>query len=487
MIELRNNPIEGSSVKLALNFKDPLGKYYIPISVNYTFLALNSNDEDWDVVDDLYEIPLDPASMISLVIPKIQTITGTTLRRKIIIKYQAFIDNEYVDFVDEVNFTIQPQPTIKYEPGPGPEPEIYIKVVFCDLVAGSLITAPLEPVFKMRLNMPVILDTAEFKVVNKDVIEDDIPCTTTIDMTNTLLNIAPNKSLDTHTNYMLKVTGLKSKVGDYELQEPFTCNFTTVGADPRIEESKDVEITNNGEYLIQPDDDYLAIGKVNVTVDVQPPLQEKTVSSNGEVIPDSEYYGLSKVTVNLPIEPLHSETISKPGNTIINPSTDYSSMASVEVNVIPNQDKEITITTNGEQTITADADKLLKSVKVITDVPLHNVQASKSVSVINNTSTPIIVNPDAGYDCMRKVEVSVNVPEANVSLYAYTGNNTGLTFWSTKEITVSDIYKMIPKSEGSTFVDFADYDVSVGDTFISFEYEGSAETLTRDSSQDITR
>ena len=487
MIELRNNPIEGSSVKLALNFKDPLGKYYIPISVNYTFLALNSNDEDWDVVDNLYEIPLDPASMVSLIIPNVKIITGTTLRRKIIIKYQAFIDNEYVDFVDEVNFTIQPQPTIKYEPGPGPEPEIYVKVVFCDLVAGSLITAPLEPVFKMRLNMPVILDNAEFKVVNKDVIEDDIFCTTTIDMTNTLLNIAPNKSLDTHTNYMLKVTGLKSKVGDYELQEPFTCNFTTVGADPRIQESKDVEITSNGDFLVQPDDDYLAMGKVNITVDVQPPLQEKTVSVNGDVTPDSEYYGLSKVAVNLPIEPLHSETINKPGNTVINPSTDYSSMASVEVNVAPDQDKEITITTNGDRTITADADKILRSVKITTDVPLHNVQASKSVSITNNTSTPIIVNPDAGYDCMQKVEVSVNVPEANVSLYAYTGNNTGLTFWSTKEITVSDTYKMIPKAEGSTFVDFADYDVSVGDTFISFEYEGSAETLTRDSSQDITR
>ena len=487
MIELRNNPIEGSSVKLALNFKDPLGKYYIPISVNYTFLALNSNDEDWDVVDNLYEIPLDPASMVSLIIPNLQIITGTTLRRKIIIKYQAFIDNEYVDFVDEVNFTIQPQPTIKYDPtpGPGPSPEIYVKVVFCDLVAGSLITAPLEPVFKMRLNMPVVLDTAEFKVVNKDVIEDDILCTTTIDMTNTLLNIAPNKSLDTHTNYMLKVTGLKSKVGDYELQEPFTCNFTTVGADPRIQESKDVEITSNGDFLVEPDDDYLAIGKVNVTVDVQPPLQEKTVSANGDVIPDSEFYGLSKVTVNLPIEPLHSETIRKPGNTVINPSTDYSSMASVEVNVVPDQELEVEVTSNGTRTYTADANKILKSVKVVTAVPEHNVQPSKPVEITTNGT--ITVNPSIGYDCMRQVEVTVNIAAANVSLYAYVGTNTGLTFWSTKEITANGTYKMIPKADGSTFVDFADYAVTVGDPFISFEYEGSSETLTRDAAQDITR
>ena len=36
-----------------------------------------------------------------------------------------------------------------------------------------------------------------------------------------------------------------------------------------------------------------------VTVDVQPPLQEKSVNANGDVVPDTGYYGLSKVSVNV--------------------------------------------------------------------------------------------------------------------------------------------------------------------------------------------
>lgn len=36
-----------------------------------------------------------------------------------------------------------------------------------------------------------------------------------------------------------------------------------------------------------------------VMVDVQPPLQEKSVNANGDVVPDTGYYGLSKVSVNV--------------------------------------------------------------------------------------------------------------------------------------------------------------------------------------------
>ena len=85
MIRLRNNPIEGSSVKLQLSFRDPLGTYYIPVSVTYTFLALDKNQETWNVVDSYYKIPLDAASVIPLTIPNVKTIEGTTLRRKVII------------------------------------------------------------------------------------------------------------------------------------------------------------------------------------------------------------------------------------------------------------------------------------------------------------------------------------------------------------------------------------------------------------------
>lgn len=512
MIELRNNPVEGSSLKLGLSFKDPLGKYYIPVYVTYTFLALNSDEESWSVVDNLYEVSLAPQSTISLVIPNVKTITETTLRRKVVIKYQAFIDNQYCDFVDEVNFTIQPKPYIVGpEPVP-PEPEIYIQVLSCDLIAGSLITAPLEPVFKMTLNMPVEIDEAEFYIENKDSAGDTIACSCVADMTQTILNISANHSLHTLTHYTLHVNGLKSKVGDYVLEKPFTCNFTTQADDPRIQPSKDVEITENGEYLIQADDEYQAIAKTNLTVSVIPPLQEKTVIENGEVTPDSEYYGLSKVTVDIPpaplqeklvtangvvtpdtgyyglsrvnvavpIEPTRFETVSKPGVTHILPGSEYAGMVAVDVNVVPDQDKEVNITTNGDTTVVADDTQLLKSVLIHTAVPLHNVQNVKTITLESNTTTPIEVTPDSGYDCMRKIEITVHVPDNPIILYAYNGDTV---VYSTTEITETGNYKMTDFTSGV----FTTREVTVESGQISFEDGGTTYIITRNSADDITR
>lgn len=62
-----------------------------------------------------------------------------------------------------------------------------------------------------------------------------------------------------------------------------------------------VEITTNGTHDVS--------GKASATVNVQPKLQEKSVTANGAVTPDSDFQGLSKVTVNVPATPTEEKTV----------------------------------------------------------------------------------------------------------------------------------------------------------------------------------
>jgi len=81
------------------------------------------------------------------------------------------------------------------------------------------------------------------------------------------------------------------------------------------------------------------------------PLQDKTVTENGEVKADSEYYGLNKVTVNVEPEPLVLEpttVISTGTEKIINPPSGVAGFSRVTVNPIDLENK--TITENGVYT-----------------------------------------------------------------------------------------------------------------------------------------
>ena len=454
MIRLNNTPNEGSTVKVNLGFRDSAGIYYIPTKVSYSLLALNNDKESWSVVDNLYKIPLVPASNVVLTLPDIKTVTNTTLSRKVMIYWDAFVDGEYNSFVDEVTFDIAPKPFIPDEPVNPPTPlPIYVEINDVALQVGTVSAAPVNPVFILKTNLPVNIDNAVATIDTK-------PCTILKDSTGGILTVYPDTILDYVKSYTLKITGLVSTINGYVMKEDFVCNFVTESEDtphaPIIEDKTVAEITSNGTHTIIPSDGYDATKEVEVNVDV-----------------------------TVPLEDIHYESISKFGETVILPSGETVAMKKVSVNVVPNQDKEVTITENGDNVITADGDKILNSVLVHTDVPTYRLQTGKSVTINNNTT--LTVNPDTGYDGFSNLQVTVNVTAANISLYAYTGANTGLTFYSTKEITVSGLYNIIPKNEGGSFVDFMNYEVTVGDTFISFEYDGSAETLTRNSAADITR
>ena len=81
-----------------------------------------------------------------------------------------------------------------------------------------------------------------------------------------------------------------------------------------------LEATENKTYLAKDEN---LDGYNQVVVNVQPKLQEKSVTVNGAVTPDSGFQGLSKVTVNVPATPTEEKTVElalADGNQVLTPT-----------------------------------------------------------------------------------------------------------------------------------------------------------------------
>ena len=81
-----------------------------------------------------------------------------------------------------------------------------------------------------------------------------------------------------------------------------------------------LEATENKTYNASDED---LEGYSQVTVNVQPNLQTKSVTVNGTVEPDEGYDGLSEVTVNVPATPTETKTVEPDfsnGNQTLTPS-----------------------------------------------------------------------------------------------------------------------------------------------------------------------
>ena len=99
----------------------------------------------------------------------------------------------------------------------------------------------------------------------------------------------------------------------------------TVNVEPSLQTKS---ISSNGTF--KPDEGYEGFSEV--TVNVQPKLQEKTATANGAITPDETYYGLSKVTVNVKPK-LQSKSVTANGT--VTPDASYDGLSQVTVNVPP--------------------------------------------------------------------------------------------------------------------------------------------------------
>ena len=193
-------------------------------------------------------------------------------------------------------------------------------------------------------------------------------------------------------------------------------NYAGAGkSDIKIQDSKDVTITENGSTTVVPDENFDVLTKVNITTDVNPALEDKSVeiTENGDYnyTASAPYYGIGnfnvKVNVQWPVE--SSKTVNPSFNEDITvlPSEGFDAMSSVIVKkAVPNlEDKNVEINENGDYSFSKSApyDGIGNfNVKVNVQLPVA-VESSKTVNP--SFIEDVTVTPSEGFDAMSSVIV----------------------------------------------------------------------------------
>lgn len=104
-------------------------------------------------------------------------------------------------------------------------------------------------------------------------------------------------------------------------------------------QSKTLNITQNGNYNLLPDQEFDAISNVNISVSVSPVLQNKTITENGSYTADQNYDGLGTVIVNVPSTGIDTSDATATASEIIAPKTAYVNGEKITGTIIPTYEK----------------------------------------------------------------------------------------------------------------------------------------------------
>lgn len=98
-------------------------------------------------------------------------------------------------------------------------------------------------------------------------------------------------------------------------------------------QSKTLNITQNGNYNLLPDQEFDAISNVNISVSVNPVLQNKTITENGSYTADQNYDGLGTVIVNVQGSTINNQDKEITANGTYTADEGYTGLGTVTVNV----------------------------------------------------------------------------------------------------------------------------------------------------------
>lgn len=252
-----------------------------------------------------------------------------------------------------------------------------------------------------------------------------------------------------------------------------------------------VLLDNGGSMHI---DENNSTGDINITINAEiearPNLQEKTVNvtENGDfsVEADENKDGLSKVNLHVAVpEGTAYGTI----NISENGTHDVTDYATAEVDVQPDlQSKSVTITENGSQTVTPASGKDgLSSVAITVNVPTGANLQSKSVSP---TSSEQEITPDSGYDGLSKVTVAgapLQTRTVTPTAAAQQIEKSSSSYYGLQRVNINGDANLIPgniRSGISIFGVNGSYSPSFQLQSKNVTPSGSAQAITPDSGYD---